>query len=185
VCVYPSTLADQVLRPIYNTPQQSFSISISSVCVSFYISRSSAGAAVCANGNLEQPSGGVPLCLEQSAATQPCRVLCPGEYALCSVPLCPGEYALCSVPLCLEQSAATQPCRVLCPGEYALCVPLSALIRSWFQAKPATLLIPIGLFPLMVDDFYGTQYQSGSFSLVSVGSGFHRAPAQFFFSGAL
>ena len=145
--MYPSTLADQVLRPIYNTPQQSFSISISSVCVSFYISRSSAGAAVCANGNLEQPSGGVPLCL--------------------------------------EQSAATQPCRVLCPGEYALCVPLSALIRSWFQAKPATLLIPIGLFPLMVDDFYGTQYQSGSFSLVSVGSGFHRAPAQFFFSGAL
>ena len=53
-------------------------------------------------------------------------------------------------------------------------VLLSTLIRSQFQAKPATLLIPID-FPFLfaVEELYGTRYQSGSFSLVNVGSGFH------------
>jgi len=51
---------------------------------------------------------------------------------------------------------------------------LSTLIRSRFQAKPATLLIPID-FPFLfaVEELYGTRYQSGSFSLVYVGSGSH------------
>jgi hypothetical protein len=53
-------------------------------------------------------------------------------------------------------------------------VLLSTLIRSRFQAKPATFLIPID-FPFLfaVQELYGTRYQSGSFSLINVGSGFH------------
>jgi hypothetical protein len=53
-------------------------------------------------------------------------------------------------------------------------VLLSTLIRSRFQAKPATLLIPID-FPFLfaVEELYGTRYQSGSFSLIYVGSGSH------------
>jgi len=50
---------------------------------------------------------------------------------------------------------------------------LSTLIRRRFQVKPATHLIPIDLFRFpLVDEFYGTQYQIGSFSLNNVGSGF-------------
>jgi hypothetical protein len=63
-------------------------------------------------------------------------------------------------------------------------VLLSTLIRSRFQAKPATLLIPIDFFfPLRfaVEELYGTQYQSGSFSLINVGSGFHCLRSFFFF----
>ena len=53
-------------------------------------------------------------------------------------------------------------------------VLLSTLIRSWFQAEPATLLIPIDFpLPFVVEELYGTRYQSGSFSLINVGSGFH------------
>jgi hypothetical protein len=55
---------------------------------------------------------------------------------------------------------------------HAVCDPnahfpvlLSTLIRSQFQVKPATLLIP-------VDIFFGTRYYSGSFCLIIVGSGF-------------
>ena len=46
-------------------------------------------------------------------------------------------------------------------------VLLSTFIRSRFQAKPATLLIPID-FPFLfaVEELYGTRYQSGSFSLL-------------------
>jgi len=40
-----------------------------------------------------------------------------------------------------------------------------------FRSKPATLLIPIGFF--LVEEFYGTRYQKGSFSLFNVGGGFH------------
>jgi len=50
-------------------------------------------------------------------------------------------------------------------------VLLSTLIRSRFQAKPATLLIFLSYFK--VEELYGTRYQSGSFSLINVGSGFH------------
>ena len=54
-------------------------------------------------------------------------------------------------------------------------VLLSTLIRSRFQVKPATLLIPIDFpFLFVVEELYGTRYQSGSFSLIDVGSGFHR-----------
>jgi hypothetical protein len=56
-------------------------------------------------------------------------------------------------------------------------VLLSTLIRSRFQTKPATLLIPIAnddfsIFPFLfaVEELYGTRYQSGSFSLINVGS---------------
>jgi hypothetical protein len=61
-------------------------------------------------------------------------------------------------------------------------VLLSALIRSRFQAKPATLLIPID-FPFLfaVEELYGTRYQSDSFSLINVGSGFHCLRSFFFF----
>ena len=53
-------------------------------------------------------------------------------------------------------------------------VPLSTLFRSRFQAKPATFLIPINFsFLFAVEELYGTRYQSGSFSLINVGSGFH------------
>ena len=53
-------------------------------------------------------------------------------------------------------------------------VLLSTLIRSRFQAKPATLLYPL-IFPFFfaVEELYGTRYQSGSFSFINVGSGFH------------
>ena len=52
-------------------------------------------------------------------------------------------------------------------------VLLSTLIRSRFQAKPATLLIPIVLsFPFAVEELYGTWYQSGSFSLLRWGVAF-------------
>ena len=41
------------------------------------------------------------------------------------------------------------------------------------QVKPATLLIPIDLILfLLVEELYGTRHQSGSFSLIYVGSGF-------------
>ena len=61
-------------------------------------------------------------------------------------------------------------------------VQLSTLIRSQFQAKPATLLIPV-IFPfrLAVEELYSTRYQSGSFSLINVGSGFHCLRSFFFF----
>jgi len=51
---------------------------------------------------------------------------------------------------------------------------LSTLVRRRLQIfKPATLLIPIDLYLfLLVEEFYGTRYQSGSFSLINVGSGF-------------
>ena len=44
-------------------------------------------------------------------------------------------------------------------------IMLSTLIRSQFQAKPATLLIPID-FPFLfaVEELYGTWYLSDSFS---------------------
>jgi hypothetical protein len=61
-------------------------------------------------------------------------------------------------------------------------VLLSTLIRSQFQAKPATLLIPIDfIFLFPVEELYGTWYQSGSFSLIDVGSGCH-CLRSFFFS---
>ena len=51
---------------------------------------------------------------------------------------------------------------------------LSTLILRRFQVKPATLLIPIDLFLfLLVEEFYGTRYQSDPFSKISVESGFH------------
>ena len=52
-------------------------------------------------------------------------------------------------------------------------VLLSTLIRSRFQANPATLLIPIDFsFLLAVEKLYGTRLLCGSFSLNIVGSGF-------------
>ena len=48
------------------------------------------------------------------------------------------------------------------------------VIRSRFQVKPATLLISIGVFLyLLVEESHSTRYQSGSISLINVGSGFH------------
>ena len=61
-------------------------------------------------------------------------------------------------------------------------VLLSTLFRSRFQAKPATLLIPIDFsFLFAVEELYGTRYQSGSFSLFNVGGGFHCLRSFFFF----
>ena len=54
-------------------------------------------------------------------------------------------------------------------------VLLSTLIRSRFQAKPATSWSPL-IFPFLfaMEELYGTRYHSGSFSLlINVGSGFH------------
>ena len=49
-------------------------------------------------------------------------------------------------------------------------VLLSNLIRSRFQAKPATLVIPFWFFSfLLMEELYGTRYQIGSFSLIKVG----------------
>ena len=51
-------------------------------------------------------------------------------------------------------------------------VLLSTVMRSQFQVKPETVLIPSDLFlVLLVEESSGTQYQSGSFFLVNVGSG--------------
>ena len=62
-------------------------------------------------------------------------------------------------------------------------VLLSTLIRSQFQAKPATLLIPINFSLLfVVEELDGTRYQSGSFSLINVGSGFQSLRSFSFFS---
>jgi len=59
---------------------------------------------------------------------------------------------------------------------YLLGLPLllSSLIRSRFQVKHATLLIPIDpSLILLVEELYGSQCQRGYFSLFNVGSGFH------------
>ena len=56
--------------------------------------------------------------------------------------------------------------------------------RDRFQAKPANLLTPIdSRFLFAVEELYGTRYQSGSFSLIDVGSAFHclRSFTFFFF----
>jgi len=48
------------------------------------------------------------------------------------------------------------------------------LIGIRFQVKPATLLIPLtSLLSFVVEEISGTQYQSGSFSFIKVGSGFY------------
>jgi len=48
---------------------------------------------------------------------------------------------------------------------------LSSNVINSHQVKPATLLIPIDFPPfLMGEEFYGTRYQSGSFSLIIVES---------------
>ena len=53
-------------------------------------------------------------------------------------------------------------------------VLLTTLIRSRFQVKPATLLIPIDIHLfLLVEEFHGIRYWSGSYSLLKMGSGFH------------
>ena len=53
-------------------------------------------------------------------------------------------------------------------------VLLSTLIRSRFQVKPATLLIPIDFsFPFCNGRALRYSYQSGSITLINVGSGFH------------
>ena len=49
---------------------------------------------------------------------------------------------------------------------------VSTLIRRRFQVKPATLRI-LNDISFLVEEFYGTQYQSGSFSFINVGSDFH------------
>ena len=46
---------------------------------------------------------------------------------------------------------------------------ISTLIRRRFQVKPAFGTSPIDIFFLLVEEFYGTRYQSGSFSLLNVG----------------
>jgi len=54
--------------------------------------------------------------------------------------------------------------------------------RSRFQAKPATLLIPIVIsFLFAVEELYGTRYQNGSFSLINVGSDFNCQHSFFIF----
>jgi len=58
---------------------------------------------------------------------------------------------------------------------------LSTLIWRRFQViKPATLMIPIDLFPL-VEGFYGTPYQNGSFSFFNVESDFNCLRSSFTF----
>jgi len=55
----------------------------------------------------------------------------------------------------------------------ALSSTVITLIRSRFQAKPATLLIPIDFSILFaVEEIHGTRYQSGSFSLIMWGVDF-------------
>ena len=58
----------------------------------------------------------------------------------------------------------------------------SPLIRRRFQIEPVTLLIPIDLFSFPLVEFYGTRYQSGSFSLLNVGSTFSPPAKIFLFS---
>jgi len=61
-------------------------------------------------------------------------------------------------------------------------VLLSTVMRSRFQAKPEILLIPTDFFLfLLVEEFYGTQYQNGNLS-PSVGVWFFTAYVLFSFS---
>jgi len=61
-------------------------------------------------------------------------------------------------------------------------VLLSTLIRSRFQAKSATLLIPIDFsFLFAVEELYGTRYQSGSFSLIMWGVAFTACVVFYFY----
>jgi hypothetical protein len=49
---------------------------------------------------------------------------------------------------------------------------LGALIRNRIHVEPAALLIPVGFFSFAVEEFCGTWYQIGSFSLINMESGF-------------
>jgi len=51
--------------------------------------------------------------------------------------------------------------------------PFYALIKSQPQAKLAKFLIPIDRLFFSLEGFIGTRYQSGSFSLINVRSGFY------------
>ena len=93
-----------------------------------------------------------------------CAPVCPAP-----APVCPAPALVCtSVHLCSVHTGAH--C-ILCMRP---CEPKSLILRfithSRFQAKPATLSIPIDFpFLFMVEELYGTQYQSGSFSLINGG----------------
>ena len=54
---------------------------------------------------------------------------------------------------------------------------------SLFVSNKSNIFL-IHLFLFLLEEFYGTRYQNGSFSLINVGSGFS-LPAQFFFSNRL
>jgi hypothetical protein len=56
-----------------------------------------------------------------------------------------------------------------CDFLFNIIILLSTVTRSRFQVKPATLLIPIDPFFFLVE-FYGNRYQSGSVSIINVGS---------------
>lgn len=57
---------------------------------------------------------------------------------------------------------------------YQTC-PFQYLDQPRLQAKPANLEILIDIFLFPLKDFSNNQYQSGSFSLINVGGGFHSA----------
>ena len=58
---------------------------------------------------------------------------------------------------------STTPPKLSIP-DVCFLVLLSIAIRGRFQVKPATILIPIDLFVILLEEeFHGTQYQSGFF----------------------
>ena len=63
-----------------------------------------------------------------------------------------------------------------CPSQmrnfqYSVCYKLISGAGGFRSLRPVILPIPIDFFSfLLVEDFNGTQYQSGSFSSINVGS---------------
>jgi hypothetical protein len=98
---------------------------------------------------------------------------------------------LCVCKYWVVQNTKQHPFLIHAGGVYAIFAfffffSLSTDIRSRFQVKPATLLIPIDLILfILVEDFYGTRYQSGSFSFINVGSCFPLPAQSFLFLSSL
>ena len=66
----------------------------------------------------------------------------------------------------------------VCPFQYCFQPSSGAGFRPSLQSSWSPLTFP---FLFAVEELYGTRYQSGSFSLINVGSGFHCLRTFFFF----
>jgi hypothetical protein len=84
---------------------------------------------------------------------------------------------------CLEQSGACISLLLTmssykCPFQHCYHLSSGASFRPSLQPSWSPLIFP---FLFAVEELYGTRYQSGSFSLINVGSGFHCLLSFYFF----